>query len=355
MTPNLIRQIKESFDWETYVTAHYEVKYTHGKNGRELRINCPNCDDTKYKCYVNPDKKAFFCFKCDFNIANKDLFDFIAVTENISRGTALMRLVIDSKSLTPETVPEFDEDVGEVQPTSSVRYLPGLPAVCLPVEPKDGDPFWDYLKRRGFTVEDLAKTNVHCVYDQYAPIHNTHGEYKGNIGRRIVFPIYHNRKLCGWIARAINSDGSMKYLNSPDTDLSKTFWPFVPPQGNHVVLVEGIIDALAVSRVPGVSAYACFGKKLSKDQIHVLKSWGVKKLTLWFDKKDALQQMMAIVEDLKMYFEDVYVLRLDHLKADEDAGYFLSIPEGTAIIESTLSKRISVYDEMEYPAWTLSF
>lgn len=353
---NLLRQIKEQFDWESYVTDHYDVKRTHGKNGDELRINCPSCGDTKFKCYVNPSKKAFYCFKCDFNISNKDLFDFVAVTESITRGTALMRLVMDFKPTTPEELDMEEPEPEDVQ-APPVRYLTSLPKGCLPVVAADGDHFWEYLKDRGFTKEDLARTNVHCVYQTMSPVIDSEGKLRGNIGGRIVFPIYHNRQLCGWIARKTwtDDDRSPKYLNSPDTDLAKTVWPFVPPKSDHVVLVEGIIDALSVNRVEGVSAYACFGKKISLEQIQVLKAWGVKKVTLWFDKKDAMQQMISLVEDLKMYFDNVFVLRLDNLQDHEDAGYFLSISNGAAIIESTLSERISAYDEMEYPAWTLSF
>lgn len=355
---NVLRQVKEDFDWKYYVESHYEVKYAQGKNGLELRVCCPHCGETGFKCYINPDRKAFYCFKCDFNVRNYDLFDFVSLTEGISRGVALLNTIQEYKPRAPTDaeVESFlqEPEESEASNVSNVRYLDGLPKEAVPLKAETGNVYWEYVQSRGFTKEDLRICNLHYVPIR-CPVYNKAGKYTGNLQHRILFPIYHNRKLSGWIARSILDNGSGKYLNSPDTDISKTLWPFSKPYGSEVVLVEGIIDALAVRRVSGVSSYATFGKRISEDQIQVLKQWEVESVVLWYDKKDALSDMKRAVEQLKMHFKQVFVLRLEDWPADKDAGNCLSDTRGTAMIEEALTQRINVYDPLEYAKWTRTF
>lgn len=353
MTRNIIREIKEQFDWDAYVRTHYKVRTAHGKNGVELRIDCPKCGDADSKCYINPDRKAFFCFKCDFNTTNYDLFDFVSVTEDIPKGTALLRLVREFKPVTPDEPPVYEENGTEII-VSPIRYITSLPKEAKPVVVGE-NPAWFYLKKRGFQESDLVRTKAHYVASSNCPVYDSTGKYKGDIGNRVLFPIYHENKLCGWIGRSIKDDGSFKYFNSPETDISKTLWPYVPPFEDHAVIVEGLLDALSVRRVPNVAAYATFGKKISTEQIQILKSWGVKSVTLWFDKKDAVRDMIKNVEVLKLHFQEVYVLDMKDWDPKKDTGYYLSQADGPDIIGNTLKKRINVYDELEYAAWTQNF
>lgn len=374
MTTNwrVVRRIKESFDWEGYIEEHYSFKYANGKNGRELRICCPSCKETGYKCYINPERAAFNCFKCRFKTGKKyDLFDFVALTEGISGGQALIRLVLAYKPVAPEVDPTpqdtQDEPVGDLfRPSSSLAFPPmktldGLPGACRPVRNSPTDEGWSYLSSRGFTEEDLSVTKAHFVAKRVSTVRGASGSYKGNLGRRVVFPVYGPEgKLVSWQGRLIDNDPQQlslsamprpKYLTAPDSDLSSTVWPFARPHGDTAILVEGIIDALSVRRVPGASSYATFTKRISSAQIQILKVWEVKDVVLWFDKKDAMQEMQSAVEHLKMHFRDVYVLDLQGWASDKDAGDFLNEPDE---VEKALRSRINVYS-LEYERWKHSF
>lgn len=359
---NVIRRIKEEFDWEDYVETHYMPKRSpNSKNGLELRICCPNCGDTKYKCYINPELKAFNCYKCDFNIGNYDLFHFISVTEGITRGQALLRCVREFTPTAPEELPDdlFEREDKPKFLTGTVRRQelpPCVPAASLAVaEIKKYQPQLAYLQARGFTVQDLKTCNIHFAPRTKTPIYNANNKFIGDINNRIILPIYYRGYLAGWQARGILSSHTPKYINCPDSDISKTLWPFSPPKGNSVVLVEGIIDALSVRRVEGVSAYATFSKAITQEQINILKEWKVTSVTLWWDKKDAQSEMETAVEKLKMQFSEVYVLDLSEWPKDKDTGNFLSDTNGSAIIKDTLNRRINVYSDLEYAQWTKSF
>jgi len=361
-----MRNVQEDFDWESYLEDNYSVRRVSGKNGLEIRICCPACGETKYKCYVNPSRNAFYCFKCDFRTGSRyNLLDFVAITENITKGQALLRLVREYKPVAPEE-PSFT--FGDPTHNSAVfldantphfpemKHISGLPEEAVKLEVEEGNKYWEYVKSRGFTEEHLRATNLHYIPDRRVPFYDSEGKFRGNLGNRIVIPIYgQDGALVSWLARTISSGESHKYLNAPGSDLSKTVWPFsLPYPGAPVVLVEGVIDALGVRQVPDTAAYATFGKRISKEQIQLLKCWGVQEVVLWYDKKDAHKEMISEVERLKMHFREVYVLDLSNWPKDKDPGSFLSDTQGTAMIKDTLEKRISVYS-LEYEQWKMAF
>ncbi len=366
MSPShTIRNVKENFDWESYLSEHYDVKHVDGKNGPEIRICCPSCGDTQHKCYVNPERRAFYCFKCSFRTGHEyDLFDFVALTEGITKGQALLRVLREYKPLAPDggTAPfdESEEDntdrLGRGQSPVTLRFLSGLPDKAYKLTVEDGNPFWEYVKARGFTDAHLAATNLHYVPARQVPVYDSAGKLRGNLGRRILFPVYGpDGQLVSWLGRTIaDNDKLPKYFNAPESDLSKTLWPYSTPFSSTVVLVEGIIDALGVRQVGGLSVYATFGKRVSNEQIQVLKHWGVDSVVLWYDKKDACKEMISEVERLKMQFKSVFVLDLRDWPSDKDPGSFLSDPVGIDLIKATLEKKINVYS-MDYERWKTSF
>jgi len=349
-TRHVIRDVKEDFDWEYYVDSHYSAKRVEGRNGLELRINCPSCGETKYKCYVNPDRGAFYCFKCDFKTGNFDLFDFVSLTEGITRGQALIRLVREHKPLTPE---EFVVPEEKLPPKASpIRMLDKLPEGCVPLAADPDNPFWQYVSSRGFTPNDLVATGLHYTPSVNLPVYDSKEKYRGNLGRRIVFPIYGgDSELIAWLARGISEKTSPKYFNCPESDIHKTVWPFSRSYGESAVLCEGIIDALSIRRVAGQSAYATFGKRVSLAQIELLKHWGVTEVTVWYDK-DARRDTIKTVETLQMHFQEVFVPDLSSWPGDKDTGYFLSDIQGPAIIGVALEKRINTYS-LEYERWKM--
>lgn len=352
-----LRKVKEDFDWQGYIENNFDLKYAKGANGTELRVCCPSCLESKYKCYINPDKGVFKCFKCRFSSASDDVFSFVAVTEGITKGQALIRLFMNYKPLAPEDgeVPYGDVEEEEVD-YPQIRSIEALPLEALKIKMIEGNDYWEYLESRGFTEKDILATNVHYVPQRSCPVHTEQGIYKGDIGRRILFPVYGpDAVLVGWQGRTIKSGSSdVKYLNCPDSDISSTLWPFSTPYGNTAILVEGIIDSLSVRRLPKTSAYATFTKRISPNQIQILKGWGITRVVLWYDTKDALGEMVSAAEKLKMHFEDVLVPSLDGWDKSQDAGDLLRIPNGSAMIEEVLAKLISVYS-MEYERWKTTF
>lgn len=351
-----MRKVRKEFDYLSYVEATLPVKHT---GGAEIRICCPNCGEQSFKCYVNDDKKHFYCFKCDFNNGNYDVFDFVAISEGIPRGQAIMRLTREHAE-TAKTWQEIIDNAGSIEVddddpvlSTSVEYLPSLPAGAVPLAFETREEhrvFWEYLFSRGFTAQEVLDTKAHCFPDERVLFFDDKKKLKGNLGSRILFPVYGGlHKLVSWQARSI--DGTEpKYFNAPGSDIASTLWPFVPSAKQRVVLVEGILDALAIRRLK-LSSYATFGKKLSYGQINLLKDWGINSIVLFWDKKDAKKEMLRAIETLKMHFDEVLVPDLAMWPDDKDAGDTLAWEEGASLMHEMLADNLIDVNSLEFALW----
>jgi DNA primase len=361
---DLLRRVKKEFDWDSYVKEHHTVKYTPSD---ELRICCFVCGDTKFKLYVNPVKKTFCCFKCDFSMKNFDVFDFVSLTEGISRHQATVQLVHEYARVTPSDE-EWAEQVRTGATTDETPYkaltelktIDSLPAGLKPLleRTEESAPWWDYLIGRGITPQEIRALGTHYTPAAELPVFDSNHKRRGDLASRVVFPVYGgSHQLVSWQGRTIDPDypGSDRYLMCPESDISKTLWPFVKPYGKHVVLVEGIFDCLAVRRIPDVSAYATFTKKVSIDQMLRLRAWGVEEVTLFWDKRDAKPEMVRAVPELHMNFKKAYVCRMTDWPDKLDAGNMLADSAGADKLKKALEDRVDTYDALEFAKWRLSF
>jgi DNA primase len=304
-----LRYIRKNFAWREYIEQNYKFKRAAMS---ELRICCPACGDQKFKLYVNVDKGVFICFKCDFSCKKgyKDVFDFVAITESISRRAAIEQLLLQYKTITNE---EFEDAINGLLDTTPDQQkkqkliLPcSVPKEALPLTSEAG-PYWDYMVDRGLTEREITRLlKASYIPDESLVLKDSKGMRKGDIGQRILWPLYTlESRLCSWQARSTTNEDP-KYLNAPETDISSTLWPFVPPYTDTVILVEGVLDCVAMRRLDKPhAAYATLSKHISAAQIEVLKMWGVKRITLLWDRRDAIKEMARAV-DMLDDFEVVY-------------------------------------------------
>jgi len=356
----ILRKIRKEFDYDAYIQLNYDTVKTTSKG--ELRICCPKCGEQKHKCYVNDDRKLFNCYKCDFNSGNYDVFDFVAWTEDIPKGKAMMRLAREFAPVTPLTIEEIIEhannstlDVEEDEPNYEIQSIDCLPKDALPLElgVPSQHKFWEYLLSRGLTEKEILTSKAHYVWKQQVIVHNHAGDVVGDIGRRILFPVYGpNGMLVSWVGRSTDHK-EPKYLNCPDSQVNRTLWPFVPPHTGSVVLVEGIIDCIAVRRLGApYSTYCTFGKKLNQWQMNHLKNWGVSEVVLFWDI-DAKKEVVRQVEDLKMQFDDVYIANfLEWPDPKMDAGKTMEVSDGLLYIEQAVCNPVDV-NSIDYVRWQI--
>ena len=342
---------------------HYNFK--PARQDTEMRIHCPydDCDDNGNKMYVNPGKRMYHCFKCKKG-SRKDgcpPVSFMMLTEDVNYMQAVNQLLAELS----ETAVEYDDVEEQLESwedekegyvaRQKIRFIDGLPKEALLLKDFNNPiqkPFFKYLVSRGLTFKEITGMQVHCVPKTEVEVRDADGHYKGDIGKRILWPIYGGSPpgLVSYDAREtpMKETGLVKYFKCPDGDHAHTVWPYVPPHGDTAVLIEGILDCYAVRRIPKTSAYATFSKVISEQQIELLKRWGIKKIILCWDIGDAMQQMMRAVEDLKLHFQ-VFVADQGPFYGDMDCGDTLKLPEGVSLLRRALEP-IDVYS-WDYEIW----
>lgn len=194
-----------------------------------------------------------------------------------------------------------------------------------------------YLDKRGFTEDD---------YDRF-PVGTTRG-LNFKFDDYVVFPITEEGVTVGYVARhtwdkdridrhneAAGRTGGyriMRYRNSTDNDFVKLLYNYdavVEGETDTVVLVEGVFDAIALTRKlnlydnHSVAVVATFGKKISDVQIYKLQSKGVETVVIGYDG-DAVAAIKKTVAQLEDYF-DVYVADIADPDQDFDSMDFWDI------------------------------
>lgn len=220
--------------------------------------------------------------------------------------------------------------------------LPKNTFLLRPLLGKVADPFVEYLLTRGLTLDE-----IHAMQTHICPVPGT------PLYRRVLWPVYGGAKqLVSWNARTIDADTPKhkKYYVCPDSDINKTLWPYLLPQTKRVVLVEGILDCMAVRRFYN-DCYATFGKKLSAAQRDLLKTWGVEEVVLLWDKRDAKKEIMKTVEELKLGFK-VFVPNFDVWPTKCDPGDALRLPELVPSLQQMVNMPIDV-ESFQYLSFCL--
>ncbi len=356
----LLRYIRKNFDYTSYVAEHFSTQDTHSD---EMRICCPKCMENEYKCYINDEKKKFICFKCDFCNRNSDVFDFVSATEGISRSAAITRLASEFREVTPDQLEWDDIEDAPIEETPQRSFLQAKPIEAMPSgakllteENEETAPFLAYLYGRGLTLDEITAMSTYYIPEAVHFVFKK-GKLAGNIGRRVLWPVYGGQHaLVSWLARLIGPGRSAKtpkFINCPESDMAMTVWPFSPPPTScrKVVLVEGVLDALAVRRT-GYYSYATFGKKLSEEQISLFKYWEVEEVTVFMDL-NAKREIKQAVNTLRLRFNRVNVVDNYAWPEDMDSGKCLESAEKIAMLKDVLDKRINVQDEIEFAKWSL--
>lgn len=355
-----LRVLRKGFDWDTYLSTNFHVK---SGVGPERRVCCPFCGETKYKMYVNVDKRFFNCFKCETSNRKADVFDFIAETEGLRRGQAIKQCLINFSEVCP-SADEIEEAINADQYEeeeiidTGIKAIDKLPHYALPLKdwftegPQGNGQGWLYLQKRGITDAEIVDMQTHYIPNGNYPL-KINGKFYGNMQNRILWPVYGgNQQLVSWIARTIDPKvKDRKYINCPDSELAKTLWPYVPPRSKEVVLVEGILDCLAVRRL-GFDCYATFGKHTSKQQRELLEEWGVEELTLCYDK-DAKGNVLILLEELRLHFK-LFVPK-EYLPDNLDAGDTLKEERGGTLrhlLDNSLQDAISI-DSNAFVKWSM--
>ncbi|QPJ66678.1 MAG: DNA primase [Candidatus Nitrohelix vancouverensis] len=292
------------------------------KAGNSMKGLCPFHSEKSPSFSVSPDKQVYHCFGCG---AGGNVFRFVMETQDLSFFEAVQNLAqrvhvtipspSDAGSIGSE--PSEKEKIRKVNQQARQFY-----ENCLS-DPKMGSKALDYLKKRGFDRELLARYQIGYAPSAWSALQQNlekkqftdldflenagllkksaeRNNYYDRFRDRVIFPLKDMQGvIIGFAGRAISDDNIPKYLNSPETplykkskflfglDIAKT----AIRRENHALLVEGYFDQMRAVQNDILNVAATCGTALTPLQIQLLKNFSTN-VTLVFDS-DAAGQAAA--------------------------------------------------------------
>lgn len=249
----------------------YEILESPKSAGRnQLVSNCPFCEKSGH-FYINKQSLLWDCKKCGEagNISKllKKLgrFDLTSTIENI-------------EELNPNILEIHQHEHTDTQCNHDIKYPIGF-------KRSFNNP---YLIGRGFTESDFYKYEVGT-----APINPKYNNY-------VIIGVYQDGQLLGYISRHVweksrikkfeQRTGNMvfRYKNSKGVQFSKLLFGYdeIVETTSTVILVEGFFKKLRVDNLlnlddqSDIKCCATFGKKVSQQQIELLKRKGIQNVIL---------------------------------------------------------------------------
>ena len=274
------------------------------KNAHSFVISsCPRCSKSNKLYIFSSGTCRFKCFYCA-TLSGFEGKPEYALSEILNIPVNEVKdLIYEADSLpnNPDgfinfnpAVEETDEELYSEYVLASIPYTPDI----YPITSKQCLPGLKYLEGRGINTQLAVKYGI-----MYSPM-----------ARRVIFPVKYQGALHGWQARTISSNEEyfddetgknvkiIKALTSSGLKKDKTLM-FRDNLINikHCVLTEGPVDAIKADLCGG--AVATMGKAVSKSQLEMIRSHGIRKVYLGLDPDAAAEtrQILKYFSDLEVY------------------------------------------------------
>lgn len=201
----------------------------------------------------------------------------------------------------------------EIEEGSARRFYLGY-------APRRGGGLVDFLRREGLSLKEAARLGL--VNPRGAQ------EYGERFFDRLIFPIVNSAgKVVGFGGRVI-SEGSPKYLNSPETPLfrkgSTLYGLLQAKEGirslDRVIVVEGYLDVIALAQFGISCAVATLGTSLTADHVRILGRF-TKNIIALFDGDEAGRK--AAARSFEIFIDAGQLGRAAFLPTGEDPDSFV--------------------------------
>jgi hypothetical protein len=282
------------------------VKFKENSTGELIMDQCYNCGRSK-KLYVSKELGLFTCFRCE---EKGNAVKLVSKYLNISFKEAAKKLYGTEGKIyaSPTKVQEEDDEplvlsLGGLKSKKTASDLKLPEALKMPPELKILGPehteAYNYLTKRGYTPEDIENLNLLILnfptfndawraIDERLKKQGLKGEDLKNevkkIARyheRIIFPVYVDFQVFGFVARDYTGKKQPKVLNSEGNFRSFSVWNFDnAKESEELVICEGTTSAVKC----GVNrSIALLGKVATPGQIKLIRKMKAKKIYICLD------------------------------------------------------------------------
>ncbi|KKR19952.1 MAG: primase protein [Candidatus Moranbacteria bacterium GW2011_GWA2_39_41] len=325
------------------------------KAGTNWRANCPFHNEKSPSFMVSEDKQIWHCFGCQ---KGGDIFGFVMEIEGLDFKGALNILAdkagVELKKTNPKQAAEKNRTLEILEMATKfyqahlLQTAPGkkileylydrgindesIKDFRLGYAPKGWSNTMSFLMKKGFTVEEIAKTGLLVEKNRqdagatnYQPQTTSHYD---RFRDRIMFPIADsNDKVVGYSARVApgGDESQAKYVNSPETEVyhkSKILYGISRAKNEirlqkSALLVEGNMDVIAAHQAGLKNTVAVSGTALTQEHLNIIKRYA-DKIDMCFDMDNAGE--LATKKSIKLCFEKEVNVRVVQLPSGKDAA-----------------------------------
>ena len=309
MHESLIQEIRSKADIVQIIQNYLPLI----KKGKNFAGVCPFHDDHDPSMSVSQEKQIFKCFVCG---AGGNVFNFVKDFEQVPYPQAILKVAQLANIIIEEQYLErqSSEDVKHKHLydvlSEYVRYAHYI------LNTTDGQMAREYLQKRGLDESIIDKFELgynldteqatrfllakghsleHCVKANITRT-NEYGN-KDVFAKRIVFPIHNPEgRPIAFTARSLDPNESSKYINSTETDLyvkGQVLYNYHRALRSiklkrELIVVEGVMDVIALDRVGIENVVATLGTACTKEQIRLMQN-ASHNVTICYDSDEAGQ------------------------------------------------------------------
>lgn len=323
------------------------VKYRENSSGQLIMDECYNCGRSK-KLYVSKEKGLYTCFSCN-EVGNPVKLVSKYLDISFKEASKLLYGTAGKINASPTKVAEEEDDAplqfnlgGLTKKTSSSDLQMPEPLKMPPelklLGPEHAVPY-KYLTSRGYTPEDIEDLKLlvlpFATFNEAWNAVESRLKKEGLSGEklksevklvvryfeRIVFPVYVDYNVMGFVARDYTGTKQPKVLNSAGNFRSFSVWNYDNAKNSEeMVICEGTTSAVKcrVNR-----SIALLGKVATPGQVRLIKKTKAKKVYLCLDigtdnEIEKLYKSLSMIYPGKVYNIQLPPVIIPKIKISEE-------------------------------------
>jgi len=368
---NFLDELKQRVRPSDVIGRHVKLK----RQGREFAGLSPFTNEKSPSFFVNDEKGFYHCFSSG---KHGDSISFLMEVEGLSFPEAVEKLAGLAGMEMPKADPDAERRAARNKKT--VSWMEQAQIFFAKSLMRDvGTQAREYLKGRGLTktaaddfglgfapesfnalrdelVQQGATTKMLIEAGLLIEPEDSAREPWDRFRNRIMFPIHDSRgRLVAFGGRAMEKDAKAKYLNSPETALfhkGKLLYNFpnarkalaAPKNGARgLIVAEGYMDVIALSRAGFVHAVAPLGTALTEDQLELLWRAGPEPILCFDGDKAGVRAAFRSIERALPLIKPGQSLRFAVLPDGQDPDDLIRA-KGPSAMQSVLDSAIPLVD-----------
>lgn len=303
---SFIQQLLLHCDIEDIVSSYVVLK----REGRNKKALCPFHNEKTPSMVIYPETQSFYCFGCG---TGGDVITFIMKIENLEYVEAVRFLARRAGMEVPEDA-ENDRTsrmkarILEINRETALFYHHVLKTTLgkagydyfkgrelsdkiitrygLGYAPNGWDYLKNYLRKKGFTYEEMYAANV--------VTRGKNGNYYDFFRNRVMFPVIDVRGNVIAFGGRVLDDSKPKYLNTSDTLVFKKSRNLFSlnfaknTNKDYFILAEGYMDVIAIHAAGFENVVATLGTSLTAEQARIISKYA-KEVIIAYDSDGAGQ------------------------------------------------------------------